>query len=227
MLTTDQSRNSKIQDQKRNPWFISHDELRKSGAIQNGKFVVSCDIEFNLPWSKLDNIPPIHCLLLKTCPQVKLIVGEDTVEMNKAILTSISPVFNAMFSHDTKEARTGSVRIPDFDFNTVQNVRRFCLGVEFDFTTKECIDMLKFADKYDIKGLQDYLEVCLINNLTADNFCAVADYAWTHSRDTVKINCAQYFSNYGEGVFLTSAFAGLEPTIMASLVKAAVEFTSK
>uniref|UniRef100_A0A7E4V1F7 BTB domain-containing protein n=2 Tax=Panagrellus redivivus TaxID=6233 RepID=A0A7E4V1F7_PANRE len=208
--------------------LFSHDELRNSGGIQDGKFVITCDVEFEVPIAEFEETPSIHELLLESCPQIAFVVGKDTVKMNKAILTSVSSVFHAMFSHDMKEARTDSVKVTDFDVKTIENVNYFCLGIELDdLTTNESIQVLKFADKYDIKGLQTYLESFLVENITADNFCDIVNYAWTHSRDFMKTKCARYFSMYGEGVFLTSAFADLEPTIMASLVKAAVGFKSK
>uniref|UniRef100_A0A7E4ZXJ9 BTB domain-containing protein n=1 Tax=Panagrellus redivivus TaxID=6233 RepID=A0A7E4ZXJ9_PANRE len=208
--------------------LISHDNLRKSGAMQNGKFVITCNAEFEVPLAKVEDPLPIQDLLLESCPQVTFVVGNDTVKMNKAILTNISPVFNAMFNHDTKEAKTGTVQIEDFNLKTIQKVKNFCLGSELDnFTFQEGIEVLKFADKYDIQGLQEYLEIFLSINITVDNFCDLVSYAWAYSRDGLKEKCAHYFSEHGDGVYLTAAFVELEPTVMASLVKAAFAYKSR
>uniref|UniRef100_A0A7E4VPS8 BTB domain-containing protein n=1 Tax=Panagrellus redivivus TaxID=6233 RepID=A0A7E4VPS8_PANRE len=208
--------------------LFSHDYFLNNGAIHNGKFVITCKVEFEVPIIDLKPLPNIHALLLKTCPQIAFKVGDESVLMNKAILTSISPVFHAMFDHDTKEAKINVVEIKDFDIDTVYKVMYFCLGIELNnLTTKESIEMLKFADKYDIQGLQKYFEAVLIASITADNICDIVNYAWTYSRDTVNTKCACFFSKSSESVVLTSAFADLEPTVMSSLVKAAVEFKSR
>uniref|UniRef100_A0A7E4UYW6 BTB domain-containing protein n=1 Tax=Panagrellus redivivus TaxID=6233 RepID=A0A7E4UYW6_PANRE len=79
-------------------------------------------------------------------------VDDKTIDVHRHFLCMISPVFHAEFTHDTKEARSGTIEINDFSFDTVKKVIDYCYGREFVVDElSRMIDVLKFADKYDIK----------------------------------------------------------------------------
>uniref|UniRef100_A0A7E4ZXS9 BTB domain-containing protein n=1 Tax=Panagrellus redivivus TaxID=6233 RepID=A0A7E4ZXS9_PANRE len=203
--------------------LASHEELRESAAIQDGKFVVTCELQFEVPIAVVAPVPPIRDLLLDTCPQVTFDVDDETFTVNKAILCGMSSVFEAMFHHDTLEAVTGHVKIEDFDAKTVQNATLFINGIKpSKFTLNECFDMLKFADKYEINGFTNYLEWFLIDNINPENICDMINYAWTFSCKRLKFNLAKYISEHCTEAIMTAAFADLEPTIMAEVIRAAV-----
>uniref|UniRef100_A0A7E4VM17 BTB domain-containing protein n=1 Tax=Panagrellus redivivus TaxID=6233 RepID=A0A7E4VM17_PANRE len=205
------------------PFFISHDLLRSCGAIQDGKFTIVCDVAVELPVSDFKAVPHIHELLHESCPQVTMLVEDEELQMNKAILMSVSPVFNAMFNHDTQEARSGCVKIDDFSYDTVDNVIDFILGsTSRKLTASEIIDMLKFADKYDISGLIVYFEAFLAKNVTPDNVADITTYAYAYSRDVLKAKCAKFVSKK-VGKAVVASFAQLEPSLLVSLIKAAAD----
>ncbi|PRD34967.1 UNVERIFIED_CONTAM: rdx [Trichonephila clavipes] len=56
---------------------------------------------------------------------VNLRIGDKTLPAHKAVLGSRSPVFKAMFEHDTKEKNSNIVDIPDVDFSTLSRMLTF------------------------------------------------------------------------------------------------------
>ena len=101
------------------------------------------------PWKKIFmNLTPDH-----PSDVVIRVQGKD-ISTTKVILTTKSDVFAAMFTHDTKEKRTGVVEITDFSFQVVQEMVRFlmhdyCTGWDGQYEKLAAI-----ADKYDIAGMK-------------------------------------------------------------------------
>uniref|UniRef100_A0A7E4WBQ6 BTB domain-containing protein n=1 Tax=Panagrellus redivivus TaxID=6233 RepID=A0A7E4WBQ6_PANRE len=132
--------------------FASHEDLQP--LFKNGQVTIKCSVEFLISIPVITLRAHIFESLNDGSADFELVIGSDHVKVHKNFLALLSPVFNAMFSHDTAEVRTGKDVITDFDFETVKAAIDFCYGKGFlDFSTQTIIEMLRFADKYDIKAI--------------------------------------------------------------------------
>uniref|UniRef100_A0A7E4W931 BTB domain-containing protein n=1 Tax=Panagrellus redivivus TaxID=6233 RepID=A0A7E4W931_PANRE len=95
-----------------------------------------------------------------TCDVQFVVVGEGTpVLAHRAFLSLISPVFAAMFAHNTKEAQTGIIIITDFDYATVKAAVDILYGHPFEPKSNMAIEHVsRFAGKYIIDAVVNGLD---------------------------------------------------------------------
>ena len=110
----------------------------------------------------------------KSNENIKLICGDVTQVFDKAILCSISDVFDAMFSNPNNiECRNGAVYLEEVDPLTILGFGRLLTShivKEEDLN----VSMLLFADRYNI---QPIFQLCLDHlkkNITLENFPEIA-----------------------------------------------------
>uniref|UniRef100_A0AC35GEV8 BTB domain-containing protein n=1 Tax=Panagrolaimus sp. PS1159 TaxID=55785 RepID=A0AC35GEV8_9BILA len=75
---------------------------------------------------------------------------EMKIKIHKELLLSQSPVFEGMFKSGMKEAITNTLKITDFNYETVIAAVQFFNGQEF---FEVLFELLRFADKYLIDDL--------------------------------------------------------------------------
>uniref|UniRef100_A0A7E4W7D7 BTB domain-containing protein n=1 Tax=Panagrellus redivivus TaxID=6233 RepID=A0A7E4W7D7_PANRE len=98
---------------------VSHEEVRNSGCIHDGLFVIRCTVYLEIPCAE---IPAPVLPLFDDTIQVALIVGDETIEIAKNILTYVSPFFRAILANDTNDG--GKIRIViDNEFNSLAVLR--------------------------------------------------------------------------------------------------------
>uniref|UniRef100_A0A7E4WA47 BTB domain-containing protein n=1 Tax=Panagrellus redivivus TaxID=6233 RepID=A0A7E4WA47_PANRE len=146
---------------------------------------------------------------------MKFVIGNGSISAHKAFMSLISPVFAAMFTHNTKEAQTGVINITDFDCSTVKAVIDLLYSRLFKPKSyKEVMEVLRFAEKYIINAAVDRLEKWLTHNVTPENFNAIVEYAWNHSSDKLKDVCARYYQQH-----VDFEFRQIDPVILGEMVK--------
>uniref|UniRef100_A0A7E4W537 BTB domain-containing protein n=1 Tax=Panagrellus redivivus TaxID=6233 RepID=A0A7E4W537_PANRE len=198
----------------------------KDTAVKNGKVIVEITARFTVIMLNAQKAPPMHFLLdsSKHCdPDVDIVVGEKQFKVHNGYITMISPVFYAMFDHDTKEARNNCIPIPDFDFDIVKNAIDFCYGNELpQLSIWKVVDVLRFADKYDIRGVTTILEGVLLDNLTVNTFSAIADYAWQFNKDNIQQKCVSFFNKNRAEISKLEEFVTLSPEIVMMYLKESI-----
>uniref|UniRef100_A0A7E4V3U0 BTB domain-containing protein n=1 Tax=Panagrellus redivivus TaxID=6233 RepID=A0A7E4V3U0_PANRE len=153
---------------------------------------------------------------------VAFAVDGDKLPAHRGFLSGLSPVFRAMFTHDTVEARTGFIEITDFDMVTVTNAINFCYGNDTGpKSVSEVLSMSRFADKYDIQPVVKRCEKALSTHITLENFCDIADYVWTLTRDELKSPCIEFFRQNPK-IALTPSFARLPLAVREGIIQEAV-----
>uniref|UniRef100_A0A7E4ZXD7 BTB domain-containing protein n=1 Tax=Panagrellus redivivus TaxID=6233 RepID=A0A7E4ZXD7_PANRE len=190
---------------------------------QNG--FVKCEVEFTpintcvkLPMANIHQFfnDATHC-----GSDIEIVVGDDRLKVHRSMLSLMSPVFQSYFEHDTKESQTGVIDITDFDFNTVQNVIDYAYGRDIEpKSITEITDMLRFADKYDIKTILK-LENVLQSNLNLESFCNVAQFAWDLEKQELQTTCAQYFRKHSQHLTFSQDFVQLAPEVLKGIISAA------
>uniref|UniRef100_A0A6V7HP88 BTB domain-containing protein n=1 Tax=Bracon brevicornis TaxID=1563983 RepID=A0A6V7HP88_9HYME len=88
---------------------------------------------------------------------------------HKLILSCRSPVFAAMFNHDTREQNENVVQIMDISDDVLEQLLAFIYTDLVPRLHEMTIDLLIVADKYDIKALKSRCESCIFDTVTIQN----------------------------------------------------------
>ena len=86
-------------------------------------------------------------------------------KVHKCVLTAHSDVFRAMFSHkETVENTQSRLKITDFDSKIVGQMLKFLYTGELaeELATEDLVELLKIAEKYQLKLLKSISEEKLI-----------------------------------------------------------------
>ena len=116
---------------------------------------------------------------------VVLKCGNRTFSCHKAILSSRSPVFDAMFRHSMQENLHSEVEIEDLEADTVQLMLKniYSGHLEPNSSTKE---LLSAADKYQLTQLKTACELSLSRSIHVSNCIELLILADVHTADTLK-----------------------------------------
>lgn len=135
-------------------------DSKKLLYLPDDKFTVVCEIK--IMNSKI-NLLAINCptklekllenqdfsdTVLKVCGQ--------KLKVSKAILAAKSPVFYAMFCHNTKETKENLIRIDDFSFDVIKDMVKFIYTGNIENFENHVDDLLAAADKYCIEDLKTF-----------------------------------------------------------------------
>uniref|UniRef100_A0A7E4WEC6 BTB domain-containing protein n=1 Tax=Panagrellus redivivus TaxID=6233 RepID=A0A7E4WEC6_PANRE len=126
----------------------------------------------------------------------KIVVGWEEIKVHRAFLSMVSPVFKAMFAHNTKESKDGIITIKDMDPNVVKESINLLYGHNVELKTiPQVIGILQFFEKYLIKGATERLESWISEKLNLADFAAVIRHAWNYSSENLQKRCRGFFRN--------------------------------
>ncbi|XP_049945338.1 ankyrin-1-like isoform X2 [Schistocerca serialis cubense] len=112
---------------------------------------------------------------------VTLVVGETRVAAHRAVLAAASPVFEAMFAHDTLEASCGQVSVDDVEGPVLRLLVAYAYTLRAPQLPDTAPQLLSAADKYGLSGLKAACERQLISQLAVETAAATAVTAVRHS----------------------------------------------
>uniref|UniRef100_A0A914PZ51 BTB domain-containing protein n=1 Tax=Panagrolaimus davidi TaxID=227884 RepID=A0A914PZ51_9BILA len=119
--------------------------------------------------------------------------------IHKFFITLESPVIAAMLDNENFiEAQTGEMIITDFGAGIVKAVVDFCYGEDISdiMDLTDCaVDILMFADKYDMKNLKSAFEEYYCKKLTRDNVGKILEAADKANAVTLKNKCIAFIQN--------------------------------
>lgn len=91
---------------------------------------------------------------------------------HKTVLMARSPVFAAMFLHETSEKQTGIVTIQDCDPESFGKFLEFLYTGKLEkLLAQEALHLYETSDKYDVRELKTFCVEYLIASLTVENWC--------------------------------------------------------
>ena len=108
---------------------------------------------------------------------------------HKMILAGRSPVFNATFTHDMEESKSGRIVINDLDADTVGKMLTYIYSGKISGTGQGKISgkmLLAAADKYNLPGLKSLCEDALSKTMTIANVLDMLLLADFHKAERVK-----------------------------------------
>uniref|UniRef100_A0A914P8K6 BTB domain-containing protein n=1 Tax=Panagrolaimus davidi TaxID=227884 RepID=A0A914P8K6_9BILA len=120
------------------------------------------------------------------------------VKIHKLILASRSPVFDRMLETEMKEKAENRLEIIDFNPEIVK------IAVEYFYdrkTYKTCnvnqlIDLLQFADKYDIQDLKTNIEHLILYHIYPANICQIANASIIYNSSFLQKVCLDALNLY-------------------------------
>uniref|UniRef100_A0AC34GVT6 BTB domain-containing protein n=1 Tax=Panagrolaimus sp. ES5 TaxID=591445 RepID=A0AC34GVT6_9BILA len=143
----------------------------------------------------------------------KFIVGNEAIQIHKFLLTLESEVFAAVLENNNfKEAQTGEIEIQDFKPVIVKAFVVFCYGADisgFMKYTHDAMELLKFADKYDMKNLKVSIEEYYRAKLTKANVAIVLSAANKYNAPELKMMCMKYIQSLPTSEKVDIACSGL------------------
>lgn len=145
-----------------------------------------------------------HFYTLEEFYDTTLYVKGKTFMAHRVILTARSPVFAAMFKHDTVENQTGVITISDCDPDSFQEFLKYVYCGELEnISFRSALHLYKTADKYDVQELKQFCVEYMEYNLRAENVCDVIVLA-EECEETGLLAAAQDFFNSNLGKILVT-----------------------
>lgn len=118
---------------------------------------------------------------------ISLCAGDKEFQAHRSILGARSPVFAAMFEHDTLEKEQNRVVIEDIDSDVMHQLLRYVYtGDTEQLTPSIAVSLLAAADKYALPKLKKKCSNYLCSNLTTDMALGVLTVANMHQDDNLK-----------------------------------------
>uniref|UniRef100_A0A7E4VTH0 BTB domain-containing protein n=1 Tax=Panagrellus redivivus TaxID=6233 RepID=A0A7E4VTH0_PANRE len=206
--------------------FASRDRVASKFSLR-GNFGIAFSINFESS-SLLASLKPS---LFESCGHVdadfELVMEVGRVPVHKHLLSLMSPVFHAMFTHDTVEAKSGEVKITDIEYETVKASIDFCYGRGLkDASIDTVIGILRFADKYDIKAVTNQLESFPRQNLSIENYSSILHYAYDCAKQALLTECCTFFKNNWEKLRSIEKFTHLPIPVAVHLFKSTFDMES-
>lgn len=143
---------------------------------------------------------------------VILQVKDQNFNAHKFILMARSPVFAAMFRHDTLEKQTGIVNIPDCDPDSFHEFLEYLYCGELkNVAFRSALHLYKTADKYVVEELKTFCIEYMERFLSKDNVCDVLILADMYG-ETDLLSAAENFMQL-------NAYAVIDTTTWQSFLK--------
>ncbi|XP_049944507.1 protein roadkill-like [Schistocerca serialis cubense] len=117
---------------------------------------------------------------------VILEAGDTRLLAHRAVLADRSPVFAAMFAHDTLEASSGAVSIPDVGGPVLRQLVSYLYTLRAPQLPGMAPQLLAAADKYGVSRLKAECERQVAAQLTVETAAAAAVLAVRHSCSDLK-----------------------------------------
>ncbi|XP_047101226.1 FYVE zinc finger domain protein UPA1-like [Schistocerca piceifrons] len=145
---------------------------------------------------------------------VILEAGETRLVVHRAVLADRSPVFAAMFAHDTLEASTGVVRIADIGGPVLRQLVSYLYtqrAPQLPGTAPQlpgtAPQLLAAADKYGASGLKAECERQVAAQLTVETAAAAAVLAVRHSCSDLRRAAIEFIKTCPFEVMATQGWA--------------------
>ncbi|XP_047101509.1 poly [ADP-ribose] polymerase tankyrase-1-like isoform X1 [Schistocerca piceifrons] len=138
---------------------------------------------------------------------VTLAAGETRLVVHRAVLVAGSPVFEAMFRHDTAESRGGLVDVADVDGPVLRELVTYLYTLRAPQLASLAPRLLVAADKYGVASLKAQCEQQLAAGLTVDNAAATAVLAVRHCCPGLQQTAVSYIKGHTHRVMATQGWA--------------------
>ncbi|PIA26798.1 hypothetical protein AQUCO_08800007v1 [Aquilegia coerulea] len=125
--------------------------------------------------------------------------SNGSIGAHRAILSSRSPVFQSMFSHNLREKELSTINISDMSIEACQVFLNYVYGSiqHGEFLTHR-IALLGAADKYDISDLKEACHESLLEDIDTKNVLERLQTAYLYQLPRLKGSCMRYLIKFGK-----------------------------
>lgn len=147
---------------------------------------------------------------------------------HKIILAARSPVFAAMFKHETSEKKFGIINIPDCDTDSFQEFLEFlyCAKLQ-NVSFRSAFHLYKTADKYDVQELKNFCVQYMKKNLKVENICDVISLADLNEETELLAAAYVYFNKNLNEIFVTAEWKAFLKNSLNLANKVLIQMASK
>ncbi|XP_046983923.1 protein maternal effect lethal 26-like [Schistocerca americana] len=138
---------------------------------------------------------------------VTLVAGGTRLAAHRAVLAARSPVFRAMFQHDTLEASCGEVRIADVGGPVLRQLLSYMYTLQAPQLTDTARELLMAADKYGLSALKAACEQQVAVQLEVETAAAAAVLAVRHSCPSLTAATVQFIRAHDYKAMATRGWA--------------------
>ncbi|XP_049843145.1 ankyrin-3-like isoform X2 [Schistocerca gregaria] len=138
---------------------------------------------------------------------VTLVAGDTRLVAHRAVLAARSPVFQAMFQHDTLEASGGRVVIPDVEGPVLRHLLSYMYTLQAPQLPSVAPQVLAAADSYGLPHLKAAFEQQVAAQLSVENAVATALLALRHSCPILKQAAVAFIKAHTLQVVMTQGWA--------------------
>ncbi|XP_046984068.1 poly [ADP-ribose] polymerase tankyrase-1-like [Schistocerca americana] len=138
---------------------------------------------------------------------VILEAGDTRLLAHRAVLVDRSPVFAAMFAHDTLEASSGAVSIPDVGGPVLRQLVSYLYTLQAPQLPGMAPQLLAAADKYGVSRLKAECERQVAAQLTVETAAAAATLAVRHSCSDLRRTAIEFIKTHTHEVMATQGWA--------------------
>ena len=160
----------------------------------------------------------------KTFSDVTIDVHGHQFQAHKNILAR-SPVFAAMFGHETAENLPSILSVPDIEPEVFEELLRFIYTGRIERLQELAAKLLIAADKYLLKNLVLEFENYLIRKILAENCTEVLALAESHSLKNMKQSALNFIRRCPAEVMATDSWKKAKrdnPTWLCTALEAAL-----
>ncbi|XP_049797371.1 ankyrin repeat domain-containing protein 17-like [Schistocerca nitens] len=138
---------------------------------------------------------------------VKLVAGDTRLLAHRAVLVARSPVFAAMFSHDTVEASSGKITIPDVEGPVLRQLLSYLYTLQPPKLPGMAPQLLAAADKYGVTDLKASCEQQVAAGLGVETAVAAAVLAIRHACPGLRQAAVSFVKAHTQQVMATQGWA--------------------
>ena len=132
-----------------------------------------------------------NCFTKNLFTDFGILVGTQKIAVHSVVLSAMSTVLNASMSQDFREKISKEIEIKDFKYETVNDAIEFIYS-GFISDTKCDLELLRFADMYDIQIFVNFIEKRLIKKLKISNLYNYLEAANLLKAESLKIACLNF-----------------------------------
>lgn len=176
------------------------------GFLPRGNFTIRCDLTYYGSWitKTLSEIPVPECTALDNLGTVymdqkhvdiTIKVGSNSIGAHKVVLAAQSPVFAAMFEHETKEKAKNTIEINDIQFEVVEEMLNFIYSGKSPKLSIMPFDLLAAAEKYHLDRLKAMSEREIASKLNPSTAVDALILSDLHSAKNLKEAVTKYITS--------------------------------
>ncbi|PKU65124.1 BTB/POZ domain-containing protein At1g55760 [Dendrobium catenatum] len=156
-----------------------------------------CHTEKHSPLTSLNSLSRMLTDSIHT--DITINASNGSIGAHRAVLSTKSPVFQSMFSHNLQEKKLSTVNISDMSFEACQAFLNYIYGnFRVDEFLTHRVALLRAADKYDMSDLREACHESLSEDIDSKNVLERLQMAHLYQLPKLKCSCLRYLVHFGK-----------------------------